>query len=62
MDQHRFDTLTRAVSGVSSRRAVVRGLLGVGGGLGSLRLADTAAAKRKTKRRKRKKRQPQCSL
>jgi hypothetical protein len=60
VDQHRFDTLTRAASGAPSRRAVVRGLLGAGFGLGTLRLSDAAAAKRKKKRKKQKK--PTCDV
>ena len=53
MDQHRFDTLTRSLSGASSRRALLRGLAGLGLGLGIARLPQTAAAKKRKQNKKR---------
>lgn len=62
MVQHRFETVTRAVSGGSSRRAVLRGLPGVGGALAALRPPDAVAAKRKKKRRKKRKPALRCDV
>jgi hypothetical protein len=53
VDQHRFDTLTRSLSGASSRRALLRGLAGLGLGLGIARLPQTAAAKKRKQNKKR---------
>jgi hypothetical protein len=56
VDAFRFDILTRSVSGVSSRRTVLSGLLAAGG-LGALRLPETIQAK---KRPKKPKKRPTC--
>jgi hypothetical protein len=55
VDQHCILTLTRAFTRVPSRRDVLRGLIGAGLGLGSLRLSDVAGAKNKRKRKKKRK-------
>ena len=62
MDQNRFDVLTRSLSGVLPRRAVVRGLVGAGCGLSALRLSDAVAAKRKKKKRKKRKPALRCDV
>ena len=59
MDQQRFVALTRTVSSLPSRRDILRGLAGVGLGLGALRQPETAEAK---KRKKKKKKKPQLPL
>ena len=51
MDQHRFDTVARSLSGFRSRRTVLGGLAGAGLGWGVARLPGPAEAKRKRKRR-----------
>ena len=51
MDQHRFDTLTRSVSDVLSRRRLLRGLTGTGFGLGVARLPGVAAKKKRKKQK-----------
>ena len=51
MDQHRFDTLARSLSGLPSRRHLLRGLAGAGVGLGAARLPAVTAAKGKRKDR-----------
>jgi hypothetical protein len=60
VDQTQFDAVTQTVRRLPSRRHVLRGLAGIGLGLGGLRLADTAEAKkqRKGKKKKAKKKQP----
>ena len=47
MDQHRFDLLARTLSGMSSRRNLLRGLTALGLGVGITRLPGAATAKRK---------------
>ena len=46
MDQHRFDNLTRLIGSGVSRRSILRGFLGVGGGavLSSFAVGETGAA------------------
>lgn len=51
MDQDRFDTLTRSLTSVSSRRTLLRGLAGLGFGLGVARLPDATMAKKKGAKR-----------
>ena len=51
MDQHCFDTLTRSVSGLRSRRTVLGGLVGAGLGWGVARLPSSAEAKNRRKRK-----------
>lgn len=51
MNQHRFPALTRAVTGVPSRRDLVRGLVGAGIGFGAGQLPRRADAKRRKKPR-----------
>ena len=52
MDQHHFDTLTRSLTSVPSRRTLLRSLAGLGLGLGVARLPQAAAAKKKRKQHK----------
>jgi hypothetical protein len=54
MDQHRFNALTRTLSSVPTRRDVLRGLAGVGLGLGALRWPDVAEAGTRCTRKRRK--------
>lgn len=50
MDDRRFDSLTRALAGGANRRAVLKGLLGLGGVIaGSTMLDDSAEAARRSK-------------
>jgi hypothetical protein len=51
MDQHRFDSLTRALTSVPSRRTLLRGLAGLGLGLGVARLPRVATARKKRKQK-----------
>jgi len=51
MNQNRFAAVTRLVSGVPSRRDLLRGLAGVGLGLGAARLPDRVEARKKGKPR-----------
>src|SRR5918992_6051589 len=62
MDQTRFEVVTHMLSRIPSRRDVLRGLVGTGFGLGSLRLSHVAGAKkkRKNKRKKCKGRRKKC--
>jgi hypothetical protein len=63
MDQHRLTTWKRAFSGVPSRRDVLRGLVGAGLGLCSLRLTDVVAAKdKKQRKQRRRKKQAQAPV
>jgi hypothetical protein len=55
VDQHRVLTLTRALTRIPSRRDALRGLVGAGLGLGSLRLSNVAGAKKKRKRKRKRK-------
>ena len=55
MDQHRVDALTRTLKSVPTRRDVLRGLAGVGLGLGALRWPDAAEAGTRCTRKRRKK-------
>lgn len=63
MDAHRFDSLTRSLTDVRSRRGALSALLG--GALGLLELADAAAKKKgkgKGKKKKKKKKfKPPCN-
>jgi hypothetical protein len=52
MDGTHFGALTRLIASGPSRRDVVRGLAGVGLGLGAARLPDFAAAKKKKRKPK----------
>jgi hypothetical protein len=52
MDQHRFDTLTRSLTNLLSRRVVWRGLIGAGLALPAAPRPDGAAAKKKRKKQK----------
>jgi hypothetical protein len=54
VDQNRFERLTKALAAMPSRRDVLRGLAGVGLGLGALHPPAIADAKKKRKRKKRK--------
>ncbi len=54
MDQHRITVLRHALIGMPSRRDILRGLTGVGLGLGFPRLPEPSAAKRKSKKKKKK--------
>jgi hypothetical protein len=47
LQEHRFDVLTRSLRGGSSRRTVLRGLIGMGLAFGIARVPGEAAAKRK---------------
>ncbi len=58
MDQHRFDTLTRSLTSASSRRDVLRGLIGAGPGLKAAPLPGSAAAKKKRKKKRKPKVRP----
>jgi hypothetical protein len=58
VDHNRFDALTRSLTGVPSRRLLLRAIAGAGLGLGAWRIPETAAA-RKKRRKKRKKHKPQ---
>lgn len=63
MDQRRFAILTRALTGVPSRRDVVRGVASLGLGLGIARVLDDAEAKKKRgKKRKRKPKKPKPNV
>src|SRR3712207_5986457 len=55
MDQKRFDDLTRTLNRLPFRREVLRGLAGVGLGLGVLRLSDPIEAKKKKRKGKKRK-------
>lgn len=61
MDPYRFDAVTRGLSGLASRRAMVLGLVGAGLGWSGASLPDAVAA-RKRKRRKRRNTRPQVRL
>jgi hypothetical protein len=52
VDQTRFNAMTRALGRLPSRRDMLRGLITVGLGFGSLRLSETEAAKNKKKKGK----------
>ena len=52
MDHVHVSRLSRSLHRLPSRREVVRGLVGMGIGLGTLRLSDTTEAKKKRKKRK----------
>lgn len=52
MDQNHFERLTRALTAIPSRRDVLRGLTGLGLGLGVPRLPEIAEAKKKRRRKK----------
>lgn len=54
MARLRLATLTRALSGVPSRRALLRGLAGAGCALAAWWLPDAATAKRKNKKKRKK--------
>jgi hypothetical protein len=54
MDQHHLSPLTRALISVPSRRDVLRGLAGVGFGLGVYRLPEGTEAKKKGKKKPKK--------
>jgi hypothetical protein len=54
VDQHRFDTMTRSLSSVPSRRTLLRGLAGLSLALGAARLPGAATAKKKHKQHKKK--------
>jgi hypothetical protein len=54
VDQHRFEAVTRFLSGVPSRRHLLRGLAGAGLGLGVARLPDGAQAKKTCNKKRRK--------
>ena len=58
MNQLRFDTLTRSLTGLPSRRDVVRGLAGAGFGVGTLWLPGDTAARKKHKKKKKAKGSP----
>jgi hypothetical protein len=62
MDQHRFDSLTRALTSVPSRRHLLRGLAGLAVASCGIatRLLPDAAAKKKRKKRKKPKQQRLC--
>jgi hypothetical protein len=61
VNQTRFETATRSLTGLPSRRDVLRSLASAGLGLGALRLPDAVAAKNKQKGKKRKKKvQQRC--
>lgn len=55
MDRQRFGALAQLMTNGPSRRDVLRGLAGVGLGLGTRRLPDLAEAKKKGKRKKKSK-------
>lgn len=55
VNQNHIERFTRAVSSIPSRREVLRGLAGVGFGLGASRFPEVGEAKRKRKRKKKKK-------
>src|SRR5215211_7918822 len=55
VDQQRFAVMTQTLSRLPSRRNVLHGLTAAGLGFGSLRLAETEAAKHKGKKKKKKK-------
>jgi hypothetical protein len=57
VDEHRMFALTRSLTSVPSRRDVLRGLAGIGLGLGVVRFPGAAEAKSK-KRRKNKAKKP----
>ena len=50
MDQHRFDLLTRSLSGGSSRRTLLRGLAALGLGTAIARDSGFATARKKRKK------------
>ena len=52
MDQIQFDAVTRTVRRLPSRRHVLRGLAGMGLGLGGLQLSDVANARKQHKGKK----------
>ena len=52
MDQHRFETLTRSLTSVPSRRALLRSFAGAGFGWGVARLPDLAEAKKRKRKSK----------
>jgi hypothetical protein len=54
VDQHPYAVVTRALAAMPSRREVLRGLAGVGLGLGALHPPAAADAKKKRRRKKRK--------
>jgi hypothetical protein len=54
VDHNRFTVSIRSVSGVPSRRDLLRGLAGAGLGLGATRLPHVAAAKKKRRSKKQK--------
>jgi hypothetical protein len=60
VDQTHFDAVTRTVRRLPSRRHALRGLAGMGLGLGGLQLSDIVGARkqRKGKKKKAKKKQP----
>ena len=51
MDQTSFNVVTRILSHLPTRRAVLRGLAGAGLGFNSLRLSQAVEAKKKHKKR-----------
>jgi hypothetical protein len=60
MNKPHFDSVAQIMTSFPSRRNVLRGLAGVGFGLGIARLPDLAEARKKRKRKKHKKRKPQA--
>jgi len=52
VDENRFDTLTRALSGAPSRRSIVRALAGVASGLAAAGAAHDATAQKNRKKKR----------
>jgi hypothetical protein len=61
LDKHRFARLRKALLGIPSRRDVLRGLAGVGLGMGAARLPGVVDAKKKRKRKNKRKKKAKAN-